>query len=139
MDKNKELEELQKRIEILEYHLSIKSNIPIFPLSVELDKLKGRISMNDNATVIFEKTHPDAVIPKLAYEGDACFDLFSTEDMVVPAAVSTGSGVEIGKALIPVGLRMQLPEGWEATFRTRSSFGVKSSLRIHPGTIDAGY
>ena len=144
--------------------------------------------MNE-VTVKFEKTHEDAIIPEIAYEGDACFDLFAVEDTVIPPATTSfktanlpvsdmvlnhlmGSadslylinhndqnlpclpelmsdlshykaigytGVELGKNFVPVGLKMELPMGWEATFRTRSSFGIKNCLRVHPGTIDAGF
>jgi dUTP pyrophosphatase len=199
LDKDSRIKELEDRVSTLEYHLNIKKNEPVFPISLELDKIKGLNSMNQEVTVKFERTHPDAVIPEIAYQGDACFDLFAVEDTVIPPCVSTlevidtraaqgvlaaggvvvadmGNGrvvnvesihgdisvlsyeeflqaypeidqavtlqtttVKVGKAFVPVGLKMELPEGWEATFRTRSGMGVKKNMRVHPGTIDAGY
>jgi dUTP pyrophosphatase len=188
--------ELRERIEVLEYYLGIKKGFPVFPLFLELDKIKDQGKMQE-ATVKFQKTHPDALIPEIAYEGDACFDLMAIEDTIIPPAMLTKGDVDIdtakhilasggkvilnngkmtivgdnnpgtsfltmeeflttnpeivsaerieaetvkvGKAFVSVGLKMELPMGWEATFRTRSSSGVKSSMRVHPGTIDAGY
>lgn len=45
------------------------------------------------------------------------------------------------RALIPTGLRMQIPVGWEVQIRPRSGLAVKSGVTVlnSPGTIDCDY
>ena len=45
------------------------------------------------------------------------------------------------RALIPTGLRMALPPGWEAQVRPRSGLALKQGITVlnSPGTIDADY
>lgn len=45
------------------------------------------------------------------------------------------------RALIPTGLRMTLPEGYEAQVRPRSGLALKHGITVlnSPGTIDADY
>ena len=45
------------------------------------------------------------------------------------------------RALIPTGLRMALPPGWEAQVRPRSGLALKHGITVlnSPGTIDADY
>lgn len=47
----------------------------------------------------------------------------------------------MGRALIPTGLFLQLPEGWEAQVRPRSGLAIKKGITVlnSPGTIDADY
>lgn len=47
----------------------------------------------------------------------------------------------LGRALIPTGLRIALPEGYEAQVRPRSGLALKSGIGVlnSPGTIDADY
>jgi dUTP pyrophosphatase len=58
------------------------------------------------------------------------------------AAVEGHHVIEPGKwALIPTGISIELPEGWEAQVRPRSGLAVKHGITIlnTPGTIDADY
>lgn len=45
------------------------------------------------------------------------------------------------RALIPTGLYIELPEGWEAQIRPRSGLAIKKGISLvnTPGTIDADY
>lgn len=47
----------------------------------------------------------------------------------------------LGRALIPTGLYMELPEGFEAQIRPRSGLALKKGVTVlnSPGTIDADY
>lgn len=47
----------------------------------------------------------------------------------------------MGRTLIPTGLYMQLPEGYECQIRPRSGLALKHGLTIlnSPGTVDADY
>lgn len=53
-----------------------------------------------------------------------------------PVAIRSGE-----RALIPTGLKMEIPRGYEGQVRTRSGLAVKHGLKVlnSPGTIDADY
>jgi dUTP pyrophosphatase len=77
------------------------------------------------------KTDERAYDIEVAYEGtSACFDLKAIEDTVIPAG---------GSAMVEVGLKIAIPEGWYLEFATRSGMGIGKNLRVHPGIIDHGY
>ncbi len=89
-------------------------------------------------TVGVEKLpHYDDAHPLPAYEtpGSAGMDLRamleSGEESIAPAA----------RALIPTGLRLAIPEGFEGQVRPRSGLALKTGLTVAnaPGTIDADY
>ncbi len=72
------------------------------------------------------------LFPRKAHEDDAAFDLRSRIDIVIP------SGKII---LVPTGVFMELPIGYEAQVRPRSGLALKHGITVlnTPGTIDAGY
>lgn len=72
------------------------------------------------------------LFPAKAHADDAAFDLRSRENMVLPVGKST---------LVPTGVFMELPVGYEAQVRPRSGLALKNNLTLtnSPGTIDAGY
>lgn len=74
----------------------------------------------------------NAVIPTYANEGDAGMDLYSCEDILVHPGQSV---------LVPTGLKMAIPLGYEVQIRPRSGISLKTPLRVpnSPGTIDCGY
>ena len=70
--------------------------------------------------------------PKKAHEDDAAWDLKSRVDVeAAPGKVT----------LIPTGLFLELPAGYEAQIRPRSGLALKHAVTLlnTPGTIDAGY
>ena len=74
----------------------------------------------------------DDLRPVKAHEDDAAFDLRSRVDVTaLPGKVT----------LVPTGLHIELPVGFEAQVRPRSGLALKHSIGIlnSPGTIDAGY
>jgi dUTP pyrophosphatase len=73
-------------------------------------------------------------LPDYATEGSAGMDLLAA----VPEPVTLQPG---GRALIPTGLCMALPQGYEAQVRPRSGLALKHGLTVlnSPGTIDADY
>ena len=70
--------------------------------------------------------------PARAHEDDAAFDIKSKVDMTV----EPGS-----PHLVPTGMFMEFPEGYEAQVRPRSGLALKHAITVlnSPGTIDAGY
>jgi dUTP pyrophosphatase len=70
---------------------------------------------------------------------------YSTEDsagMDLTAAIDTAIVVEPGKRLlVPTGIAIALPKGFEAQIRPRSGLAIKNGVTLvnSPGTIDADY
>lgn len=78
----------------------------------------------------------DLPLPKYETEQSAGMDLY--------AALSEDETVTIGaleRAMIPTGLAMALPSGYEAQVRPRSGLAAKNGVTVlnTPGTIDADY
>ncbi len=74
----------------------------------------------------------DDLAPKKAHHDDAAYDIRARVDTVLhPGKV----------ALVPSGLFLELPEGYEAQIRPRSGLALKHGISVlnSPGTIDAGY
>ena len=74
----------------------------------------------------------DDLLPSKAHDDDAAYDLRSRVDIVLPRGRSV---------LVPTGVFMALPEGYEAQVRPRSGLALKHQIGVlnSPGTIDAGY
>ncbi|HIH09155.1 MAG TPA: dUTP diphosphatase [Candidatus Diapherotrites archaeon] len=74
----------------------------------------------------------DARMPKLEHEGDAGFDLYSTEDAILKP---------MQRKLIPTGISMAIEKGYEAQIRPKSGLAIEHGITLlnTPGTIDAGY
>lgn len=73
-------------------------------------------------------------LPKYAYPGDAGFDLVAANSK--PITIYPGN-----REIIPTGLKMAIPDGYELQIRSRS--GMASSYGVivanSPGTIDSGF
>ena len=73
-------------------------------------------------------------LPAYATPGAAGFDLLAAvrEPLVIPPG---------GRALVPTGLQMALPEGYELQIRPRSGLALKHGITLpnSPGTIDEDY
>lgn len=70
--------------------------------------------------------------PAKAHPDDAAYDLKARTDVELAVGKST---------LVPTGLFLELPVGFEAQVRPRSGLALKHNLSLtnSPGTIDAGY
>ena len=88
--------------------------------------------MSERIKLPIEKCRDNAVTPKYANDGDAGMDLYSCEDVLVKPGCSV---------LVPTGLKMAIPYGYEVQIRPRSGISLKTLLRVPntPGTIDCGY
>ena len=62
-------------------------------------------------------------------DGDAGFDLYCSETVIIPAG---------GQVLVSTGLAVAIPNDWVGVIKDRSSMAIKR-LRTHAGVIDAGY
>jgi dUTP pyrophosphatase len=76
---------------------------------------------------------PDLPLPRYAHPGDAGADLVAREG----ARLAAGGG----RALVPTGIALALPEGWAAFVQPRSGLALRTGVTClnTPGLIDAGY
>lgn len=82
-------------------------------------------------SIKFKKTHADAQLPKKNHEDDAGWDLFSVEEVTIPANSSR---------VVPVGLQLAYVEpGYWVRVASRSGLSFKHNILAHPGVIDSGY
>ena len=74
----------------------------------------------------------DNPLPSYAKKGDAGMDLQASEDVWVRP---------FNKEIIPTGIYLEIPDGYECQIRSRSGLAAKHGLNVmnSPGTIDSGY
>src|SRR5580704_13724758 len=81
-----------------------------------------------------QKLRPDAVLPRYAHGSleDAGMDLCAVEEITLEPGVPR---------LVPTGLTVEIPPGYEAQVRPRSGLALKHAITMPntPGTIDPGY
>ncbi len=82
--------------------------------------------------VPYEKCHEDAKAPAYAHETDSGMDVYALEDITLAPGE---------QKIIPIGIKVALPAGYELQVRPKSGISAKTKLRVAnaPGTIDAGY
>lgn len=112
----------------------------------------------ERPAIHFEPLHPDVVAPARATAGSAGHDLSAYlrgRAIIVASAAGTAERAAVAaddgrwevtlepgeRALIPLGFKARLPEGYEAQIRPRSGASFKKGLEIPnaPGTIDADF
>ena len=78
----------------------------------------------------------DLPLPTYQSEHAAGLDLLAAVSSTGPVTIAPGA-----RALVPTGLAIALPEGYEAQVRPRSGLAARDGLTIlnSPGTIDADY
>jgi len=76
---------------------------------------------------------PDVQFPEYAKPGDAGLDLRSNVDVTIEARG--------GRALVPTGLAIAIPEGYAGFVQPRSGLALKHGITClnTPGLIDSGY
>ncbi len=73
------------------------------------------------------------IVPSYKHAGDAGMDLVNMgEDVTIQA---------FGRALLPTGIKVAIPEGYELQIRPRSGMALNRGITVlnTPGTIDSGY
>ena len=81
-------------------------------------------------SVGFKRLSDDAIIPTRAHKTDSGFDLYASEDVIIEPGETV---------IVPTGIAVDLPKGFEAQVRPRSGVTAKTKLRVQLGTIDNGY
>lgn len=79
-----------------------------------------------------ERCHSDAKIPTYAHLTDSGMDVYALEDITIAPGETK---------LVPTGIKLAIPAGYEIQVRPKSGRCLKTKLRVAntPGTIDAGY
>lgn len=84
------------------------------------------------APLPMKRLHPDAVMPRRAYDGDAGLDLHAVEALTLApgARASVGTGIAVA-----------IPGGHAGLVLPRSGLAAKRGISLvnAPGLIDAGY
>ncbi|MEI8378109.1 MAG: dUTP diphosphatase [bacterium] len=90
--------------------------------------------MNENLELKIEKLEHCIALPTYATEGSAGMDLVAANK----EPITLGS---LERTLIPTGIKIQLPKGYEAQVRARSGMAIKHGITLSNcvGTIDEDY
>lgn len=85
-----------------------------------------------NIIIPISYCHENAKMPAYAHLSDAGMDIYALEDITIAPGETK---------LIPTGLKIAIPLGYEMQVRPKSGRCLKTKLRVAntPGTIDAGY
>lgn len=78
------------------------------------------------------KTDSEVMLPFYSDNGDACMDVCANKDMVIAPHTTE---------IVPTGIKVIIPGGYELQIRPRSGLSLKTGIRIanSPATIDSGY
>lgn len=102
-------------------------------LGMSTDEMnEDHIKMMKTKFIGVELIHEDAKVPTYAYPSDSGFDLKSTQEIIIPP---------FGRALVPTGLKLSIPEEHEIQVRPKSGLAINKGLTVlnTPGTVDSGY
>lgn len=122
----------------------IKKDAEVEPEEDYMKQLESLLGMsmeeldNDHAKMMktrslgVELVHEDAKVPTYAYPSDSGFDLRSTVEISIPP---------FGRALVPTGIKLSIPEEYEIQIRPKSGLAINQGLTVlnTPGTVDSGY
>jgi dUTP pyrophosphatase len=103
----------------------------ILGMSID-DMNETHMTMMKTKSLGVELVHEDAKIPLYAYPSDSGFDLRSTIEINLPP---------FGRALIPTGIKLSIPEEYEIQIRPKSGLALNEGITVlnTPGTVDSGY
>jgi dUTP pyrophosphatase len=129
LDFKEELETLQNFLKQMsdtnndENELLVSSDV-LEQLGDEMENMVYKVELNYSSK--------EGRILSYNYESDSGFDLYSTEEITIPA---------FGRALVPTGIVLDIPEGFEVQIRSKSGLALNQGLMVlnSPGTIDQGY
>jgi dUTP pyrophosphatase len=76
------------------------------------------------------KLKPQAILPTRSRVGDAGYDLFACESAIIPP---------LERRVIPIGIAIEIPEGYYGRIAPRSGLAVKKGIDVLAGVVDSGY
>lgn len=100
-----------------------------------IDKIKSIINEWANPTIevkVKMEQGCKTLLPKKAHASDAGFDLYASENCIIAPNETR---------IVPTGVRMEIPNGYELQVRSRSGLSANNYVVVanSPGTVDAGY
>ena len=115
--------------------------------------------MSEVVKVKIEKLYEDVVIPSYQHEGDSGMDVraFFHDEWIKKTYCHDENGIKYwegqfdhmrhyelyagSRIIIPTGIKVAIPVGYEIQVRPRSGMAAKQGLTVlnTPGTVDAGY
>ena len=81
-------------------------------------------------TIQIKQLSESAILPTRAFSTDSGLDLYASEDTLVTYTHAS---------VIPTGIAVNIPAGYEGQIRPRSGKSSKTNLRVILGTVDATY
>jgi dUTP pyrophosphatase len=90
------------------------------------------VTFSSTVPVLLRRLDADLPAPRQAHPGDAGVDLHAREDVTLAPG---------GRALVPTGVAIALPDGYAGFVHPRSGLAARHGITIvnAPGTVDAGY
>lgn len=78
------------------------------------------------------KLRDDVILPKYAHDSDVGADIYAAEEITLKPQATE---------IVPTGIKVAIPIGYEIQIRPRSGLSLKTKLRVAnaPGTIDPAY
>jgi len=80
--------------------------------------------------LVFERIHPDAIVPTKGSSHAACYDLYSTSNGWVVFSYTT---------IFSTGIKMAIPRGYMGHIVPRSGLARYSGIQVMGGIIDSDY
>lgn len=81
-------------------------------------------------TLQIKQLSPNATLPTRNFPTDSGLDIYASEDTLVTYTHAS---------VIPTGIAVNIPPGYEGQIRPRSGKSSKTNLRVILGTVDATY
>jgi dUTP pyrophosphatase len=100
---------------------------------VSLEQINNQIlDLTKRHSLRIQKINDEATVPSYSYGSDSGFDLCSVVEYTIPP---------LSRALIPTGLKFDIPEGTEIQIRPKSGLAINQGIMVlnTPGTVDQGY
>lgn len=82
--------------------------------------------------IAVEKINPDVQLPTYAHTDDSGMDVYALDDYEIKPGETK---------IIPTGIKVQIPNGYEIQVRPKSGLSLKTKMRVAntPGTVDASF
>src|SRR5690625_1809446 len=96
-------------------------------LANDIEREVDALLNEDKVTIGFKRLSDDAIMPTKAHPTDSGHDLYAAEDVII----EPGDTV-----IVPTGIAVELPPGYEAQIRPRSGVTAKTKLRVQLGRSD---
>ena len=81
-------------------------------------------------SVYIKKSDKLAKTPTRANDSDAGYDLYSTQEGVIPAG---------GRRIVKTGISIAIPPGYYGRIAPRSGLAIKRGIDVLAGVVDSGY